>query len=137
MLSFRICSAGIKITALWVLLPGILLTPFLLWQSLWLGIAFCVIWALLSLILIPLRLHSFEGSISLGELRVQHGLLFKLNHRIPTRFITGVTRVQTPLLRLVNCSFLIIYTSGTFIFLPGIENEVAEQITHVVHGGAL
>lgn len=137
MLHFRICSAGIKITALWLLLVGIVLTPFILWQSFWIGIAFCVFWAAVSIIYLPLSLHSFEGSISLGELRTSQGILFKTNHRIPTRFITGATKLQTPLSRLTKCSFLIIYTSGAVIFIPGISEDIAKQLIDFIHGGTL
>lgn len=137
MLHFRICSAGIKITALWLLLVGILLAPFIFWQSFWIGVVFCVLWTGFSVVYLPFSLHSFEGSISLGELRTSQGILFKTNHRIPTRFITGVTKLQTPLLRLTKCSFLIIYTSGTFVLIPGIADDIAKQLIDVIHGGAL
>lgn len=137
MLHFSICSAGIKIISFWVLLFGTLFAPFVLWQSLFLGILFYALWGVFACVFVPMSLHSFQGSISLGEVRISKGILFKTSHRIPTRFVTGVTRLQSPLARLGNCSFLILYTSGTFILLPGISNNMADQIIHVIQGGSL
>lgn len=137
MLHFSICSAGIKITSFWMLLFGTLLAPFVIWQSLFIGFLIYAIWAIFACVVVPMSLHSFQGSISLGEVRISKGILFKTSHHIPTRFVTGVTRLQTPLLRLANCSVLILYTSGTFILLPGISNNMADQIIHVIQGGSL
>ena len=120
-----------------MLLFGTLLAPFVIWQSLFIGFLIYAIWAIFACVVVPMNLHSFQGSISLGEVRISKGILLKTSHRIPTRFVTGVTRLQTPLLRLANCSVLILYTSGTFILLPGISNNMADQIIHVIQGGSL
>ncbi len=136
MLRFTTNARGVKVIALWLLVPGAVLTPFLFWQSFWLGLLFCAVWLFLCLVCLPLRLSSFRGSVSLGEVRVSRGILFKTHRRIPTRFVTGVNRVRTPLLRAANCSFLIVYTSGTLLLLPAIGDDVADRLVHVLQGGA-
>ncbi len=137
MLRFSVHPRGAKVIALWTLLPGLVLTPFVVWQSLAIGIVFGALWLFFSFVLIPLRLTSFEGSVSLGEVRVSQGILFKTSHRLPTRFVTGVNRIRTPLLQCAECSILVVYTSGSFLVLPGISDDLIEPLTRALHGGLL
>ena len=135
MLHFRIDPAGSKVLGLWLFLPGAVISPFLFWQTFWGGASFLVAWSLLSLWLAPLRARTLEGSVSLGEVRLAQGILFKTNHRVPTRFVTGISRFRTPLLRACRCSLLLLYTSGAVLSLPGIADETADRLVEALQGG--
>lgn len=128
MLHFTLEPAACRVLGLWCFVPGALLSPFVFWQSFVWGAVFFVAWCLLSLWLIPLRGRSLEGSISMGQVRVSHGLFFKITRRIPTRCITGAQRIRTPLLRSCSCSLLVLYTSGTLLILPGLHDMDADAI---------
>lgn len=135
MLHFQIDPAGSKVLGLWLFVPGAAAAPFLFWQTFWGGAAFLVSWSLLSLWLAPLRACTLEGSVSLGEVRLAQGILFKTSHRVPTRFVTGVSRLRTPLLRACRCSLLLLYTSGAVLLLPGVADETADQLVETLQGG--
>lgn len=135
MLRFCIDSAGAKVLGLWLFLPGAVIAPFIFWQSFWGGAVFLVAWSLLSLWLAPLRAHSLEGSVSLGEVRLSQGILFKSSYRVPTRFVTGTSRYETLLMRACHCCLLLVYTSGTVLVLPGIRSDTADQLVAALQGG--
>lgn len=135
MLHFCIDPAGSKVLGLWLFLPGAVAAPFLFWQTFWGGAAFLVAWSLASLWLAPLRARTLEGSVSLGEVRLSQGVLFKTSHRVPTRFVTGTSRFRTPLLRACRCSLLLVYTSGAVLILPGIADGTAEKLIEALEGG--
>lgn len=137
MLRFRVNPVGARVIALWILLPGLILTPFIAWQNSTMGILFGALWLFFSLVGIPLRLSSFQGSISMGEVRISQGILFKTSHRLPTRFVTGVNRLQTPLLQCAKCSVLVVYTSGSFLILPAVSDDLVDPLTRALHGGLL
>lgn len=137
MLRFRVNPLGAKVIALWTLLPGLVLTPFIAWQSLAIAIVFGALWLFLSFVAVPLRLSSFHGSISMGEVRINQGILFKTSHRMPTRFVTGVTCIRTPLMQAAKSSVLVVYTSGSFVILPAISDDLMEPLTRALHGGVL
>lgn len=135
MLHFRIDPAGARVLGLWLFVPGAAAAPFLFWQTFWGGAAFLVAWSLASLWLAPLRAGSLRGSVSLGEVRLSQGILFKSSYRVPTRFVTGISRFRTPLLRACRCSLLLIYTSGAVLLLPGVADETADRLTEALQGG--
>lgn len=132
---FTLNPAGIKVVGLWVFLPGLVAAPFLFWQGFWIGAVFLCLWLVFALLLVPARLGSTQGSLSLGELRLSQGILFKHRQRIPTRFVAGTNRLETPLLRACGSCVLLVYTSGTVLILPGISSDVADQLIRALQGG--
>ena len=112
MLRFTASAGGARVVALWLLLVGAVLAPFVFWQTLWGGVLFCAVWLFFCAVCVPLHLSTVRGSVSLGEVRLSRGILFKSSRRVPTRFVAGVCRIRTPLLALTRSSLLIVYTSG-------------------------
>ena len=86
---------------------------------------------------VPLHLSTVRGSISLGEVRLSRGILFKSSRRVPTRFVAGVCRIRTPLLALAHSSLLVVYTSGCMLILPPISDRDAGPLIHALEGGGL
>lgn len=137
MISFKPSTAGLFITLFWLALPGLVAAPFVFWQTLWGGILFLAIWGVILLGPVHLHLASLRGSCTLVELRLERGILFTTRRRIPTRFITGVLRLQSPLSRWAGCCILLLYTSGSVIVLPGLPQKTAEQLATLLEGGRL
>ena len=92
----------------------------------WLGL--CLGW-------LPARCASFEGSVTLGEVRLSCGLLFKTSRRLPTRWVSASARFSTPLLRLCRCCVLVLATSGALVVLPGISDADADGLLSYLQGG--
>lgn len=134
MLQFKLDPAARRVLGLWLFLPGALVCPFLFWRSFVWGAVFLIGWSVLSLWLCPLWAASFQASVTLGEVRVEYGLLFKIRRRVPSRFVTGVSRMSTPLLHSCGCSLILIHTSGTALWLPGLSNETADQVLDLLGG---
>ena len=132
---FTLNPAGAKVVGLWVFLPGLVAAPFLFWQGFLPGAVFLCVWLVFALLVVPARLGSTQGSLSLGEMRLSQGILFKRRQRIPTRFVTGTSRLETPLLRACRCCVLLVYTSGTVLILPGIGADAADQLVRALQGG--
>lgn len=137
MQQFRLEPAACRVLGLWLFFPGAILAPFLFWQSFWLGAVFLVVWSILSLVLLPLRARSLRCILSFGEIRVDCGFLFKTSRRLPLRFVTGASRIGSPLLRWCGCSLLLIYSSGTTLVLPGLSNENTDLILSALEVGRL
>ena len=75
------------------------------------------------------------GSVTLGEVRMSSGLLFKTSRRIPTRWVSASARFSTPLLRRCRCCVLVLSTSGTLAVLPGISDADADSLLSYLQGG--
>ena len=88
MVRFTLNKKGAAVVCLWALIPGAAAAPFIFWQSVDAGIVFAAFWLGLCLGWLPARLQSFEGSVTLGEVRMSSGLLFKVSRRVPTRWWT-------------------------------------------------
>ncbi len=128
MLQFKLDPAGCRVLGLWLFLPGGLVCPFLFWRSFVAGAVFLIGWLVVSLWLCPLWAQSFSATVTLGEVRVEYGLLFKFRRRVPTRFITGISRMSTPLLHSCGCSLVLLHASGTCLWLLGLSDKTADQL---------
>ena len=137
MLRFTASAGGARVVALWLLLVGAVLAPFVFWQTFWGGVLFCAVWLFFCAVCVPLHLSTVRGSVSLGAVRFSRGILFKSSRRVPTRFVTGVCRIRTPLLALTHSSLLVVYTSGCVLFLPPVSDEDAGPLIHALGGGSL
>lgn len=135
MIHFSLHRRGVRVLCLWAVLLGAALCPFVFWQSRAAGFLFAALWLAASLVWLPLRAASLQGSASHGEVRVQQGLLFKTSRRLPTRWVTGADRFSTPLLALCGCCVLVVYTSGGVLLLPGLENAQADRLLLLLQGG--
>ena len=135
MMRFRLDKKGVAVVCLWALAPGAAAAPFIFWQSTGAGLVFAAFWLGLCLGWLPARCASFEGSVTLGEVRLSCGLLFKTSRRLPTRWVSASARFSTPLLRLCRCCVLVLATSGSLVVLPGISDASADGLLSYLQGG--
>lgn len=135
MMRFKLDKKGVAVVCLWALAPGAAAAPFIFWQSIGAGLVFAALWLGLCLGWLPARCESFEGSVTLGEVRMSSGLLFKTSRRLPTRWVSASVRFSTPLLRLCRCSVLVLSTSGALVVLPGISDASADGLLSYLQGG--
>lgn len=135
MVRFKLDGRGVAVVCLWFALLGALLAPFVFWQSAAAGLAFLVLWLAVFFFWLPLRCKSVEGSVSLGEVRLNSGVWFKTSRRAPTRWVSAVGRFSTPLLRRCHCCVLVLSTSGTVMVLPGIADADADRLLPYLQGG--
>ena len=129
MVRFKLDKKGVAVVCLWALALGAAAAPFIFWQSIGAGLVFAAFWLGLCLGWLPARCESFEGSVTLGEVRMSSGLLFKTSRRLPTRWVSASARFSTPLLRMCRCCVLVLATSGALVVLPGISD--AFGFTHI------
>ena len=128
---------GRAVLCVWAAVPGAVAAPFVFWQTFWGGVLFCALWLFFCAVCVPLHLSTVRGSISLGEVRLSRGILFKSSRRVPTRFVAGVCRIRTPLLALAHSSLLVVYTSGCMLILPPVSDRDADPLIHALEGGGL
>ena len=136
MIRFSPSSAGLHLATLWCLCPGLVLFPFVFWQSATAGAVFALLWVIVTL-LVRMHLASIRGSLTLGELRMEQGLVFYFSHRVPTRHITGTLELQSPLGRLAKCGVLVVYFRGGFVLIPCLSSQQMHQLSTVMQGGQL
>lgn len=127
-MDFRLHPRAPLILTLWFSLPGLVLCPFIFWQSFWGGVVFALVWGGLALFLGVSIGSTMQGSARMGQLHIGCGILFKLTWRMPLRFITGFTRIETPLLHLFRCCTLVVHSSGRLLVLPAIREAQAIQL---------
>lgn len=128
MLNFVPDPTACRVVGLWAFLPGALLAPFLFWQSFTGGSVFLIVWIIFSLILVPLHIHSIRVELYPDRIEIRQGILFKFTRQASTRFITGFSRMGTPLLRLCGSCMVILHTSGTALMLPALSNTSADRL---------
>lgn len=131
-MEFRLHPRAPIILSVWFCLPGALLCPFIFWQSFLWGVAFLVLWVLAALALGVSLGRTMRGTAKAGQLIVCCGLLFKCSWRLPLRYITGLTRLETPLTLLTHCCTLVVHTSGRAVVLPALGDEIATQLTNLL-----
>lgn len=134
-MEIRCCPAGILVTALWWCLPGLALCPFVFWQSAAAGVVFLLGWCGAAFLICQVRLGSLQGRLHAGELRVRRGVLFCTEQRMPTRFVSGVTRIDTPLLRRAGASLVILRSPAGTVLLPALEAPLARRLEAALAGG--
>ncbi len=128
-MDFRLHPCAPLLLSFWLSLPGLLCCPFIFWQSQYAGIVFLLIWLALSVLLGQAVGRTLRGSARAGQLNVSCGVLFKCTWRLPLRFVTGITRLESPLMHLFHCCTLIIHTSGRVLVLPALSNVEAIQLS--------
>lgn len=132
---FSLNEKGVRVVCLWALAAGAAVCPFLFWQSAVAGWLFAALWLCLCLLWLPARCASVQGSVTLGEVRLNHGVWFKTSRRLPTHWVSAAARFTTPLLRRCGCCVLVLSSSGTLLVLPGLTDADADAIETLVRGG--
>ena len=112
---------GRAVLCVWAAMPGLLLAPFVFWQSIWAGGVFCAVWAAL-VFLVRARACSFAAVLGARTLTVYSGIALPLRQVLPRRAVTGVQQLRTPLLRLAGASVLLIAAPGARLLLPAVRD---------------
>lgn len=122
---------GRAVLCVWAAVPGLLLAPFVFWQSIWAGGVFCAVWAAL-VFLVRARACSFAAVLGARTLTVYSGIALPLRQVLPRRAITGVQQLRTPLLRLAGASVLLIAAPGARLLLPAVPAAQAGALAHAL-----
>lgn len=122
---------GRVVLCVWAAVPGLLLAPFVFWQSIWAGGVFCVVWAAL-VFLVRARACSFAAVLGARTLTVYSGIALPLRQVLPRRAVTGVQQLRTPLLRLAGASVLLIAAPGARLLLPAVPAAQAGALAHAL-----
>ena len=122
---------GRAVLCVWAAVPGLLLAPFVFWQSVWAGGVFCAVWAAL-VFLVRARACSFAAVLGARTLTVYSGIALPLRQVLPRRAITGVQQLRTPLLRLAGASVLLIAAPGARLLLPAVPAAQAGALAHAL-----
>lgn len=122
---------GRAVLCVWAAVPGLLLAPFVFWQSLWAGGVFCAVWAAL-VFLVRARACSFAAVLGARTLTVYSGIALPLRQVLPRRAVTGVQQLRTPLLRLAGASVLLIAAPGARLLLPAVPAAQAGALAHAL-----
>ena len=122
---------GRAVLCVWAAVPGLLLAPFVFWQSIWEGGVFCAVWAAL-VFLVRARACSFAAVLGARTLTVYSGIALPLRQVLPRRAVTGVQQLRTPLLRLAGASVLLIAAPGARLLLPAVPAAQAGALAHAL-----
>lgn len=122
---------GRAVLCVWAAVPGLLLAPFVFWQSVWAGGVFCAVWAAL-VCLVRARACSFAAVLGARTLTVYSGIALPLRQVLPRRAVTGVQQLRTPLLRLAGASVLLIAAPGARLLLPAVPAAQAGALAHAL-----
>ncbi|MBD9241951.1 MAG: hypothetical protein EGQ64_06600 [Ruminococcaceae bacterium] len=122
---------GRAVLCVWAVMPGLLLAPFVFWQSIWAGGVFCAVWAAL-VFLVRARACSFAAVLGARTLTVYSGIALPLRQVLPRRAVTGVQQLRTPLLRLAGASVLLIAAPGARLLLPAVPAAQAGALAHAL-----
>ena len=122
---------GRAVLCVWAAMPGLLLAPFVFWQSIWAGGVFCAVWAAL-IFLVRARACSFAAVLGARTLTVYSGIALPLRQVLPRRAVTGVQQLRTPLLRLAGASVLLIAAPGSRLLLPAVPAAQAGALAHAL-----
>ena len=122
---------GRAVLCVWAAMPGLLLAPFVFWQSIWAGGMFCAVWAAL-VFLVRARACSFAAVLGARTLTVYSGIALPLRQVLPRRAVTGVQQLRTPLLRLAGASVLLIAAPGARLLLPAVPAAQAGALAHAL-----
>ena len=122
---------GRAVLCVWAAVPGLLLAPFVFWQSIWAGGVFCAVWAAL-VFLVRARACSFAAVLGARTLTVYSGIALPLRQMLPRRAVTGVQQLRTPLLRLAGASVLLIAAPGARLLLPAVPAAQAGALAHAL-----
>ena len=122
---------GRAVLCVWAAMPGLLLAPFVFWQSIWVGGVFCAVWAAL-VFLVRARACSFAAVLGARTLTVYSGIALPLRQVLPRRAVTGVQQLRTPLLRLAGASVLLIAAPGARLLLPAVPAAQAGALAHAL-----
>ena len=122
---------GRAVLCVWAAVPGLLLAPFVFWQSIWAGGVFCAVWAAL-VFLVRARACSFAAVLGARTLTVYSGIALPLRQVLPRRAVTGVQQLRTPLLRLAGASVLLIAAPGARLLLPAVPAAQAGALVHAL-----
>ena len=124
-------SRGRAVLCVWAAMPGLLLAPFVFWQSIWAGGVFCAVWAAL-IFLVRARACSFAAVLGAHTLTIYVGMVFPVRRVVPRRSVTSVSQLRTPLLRLAGSSLLLLSTPGARLLLPAIPAAQAGLLAHIL-----
>ena len=133
-MEYRLQPRGLAVLALWLCLPGCVLSAFFFWQGFLAGLIFLCCWVAAALILCLGRGGTVRVRCERGELQVRAGIVFRTLKRVPARFVSGVDLASTPLLNRAGCRILIIHSAGIVLALAGLSASDAGQLSALLSG---
>lgn len=125
-MTYTVSLRGALLPALW--LAGLSVAAgFVVWLLWSVGPAVAVTLAgLLLLVPLPfLRRRRFSVAVSGGALCVTSGYFLQVTHTLPVAGVTGVTRLVTPLGRLLNATALVVFSTGGALTIVGLTRADA------------
>ena len=134
-LTLIIPPRGRAVLCVWTAVPGAAAAPFLFWQNLWAGLAFCAAWAGL-VWAVQARACSFVAALGSRTLRVYAGVVFPVEQMLPRGSVTSALQLRTPLLRLAGASLLVLSAPGVRVFLPAVDAAQADALVRALRGEA-
>ena len=133
-MTLRATRRGAAIVGLWslavslaaaYLLRGLVYLPLLAWLA-----------AALSVTAVPEYFSSVHVRVGAHHLTMRRGRVLTTVRRVPLRFVAGCSIWASPLQRMTGTCILLIHTSGSTTFLPGIRRSDAEQLAaYLAQGG--
>ena len=127
---------GLAVLYLWLLLLGALVGAFVFWQSLRGGLVFLCLFAGGAALYVFVRLGSLVVRVAGGELRADCGVLFLRLRSWPLRYLAGVSRFDTPLLRLAGCCLVLVHFSGGAMLLAPLDARDAGALCAAMEAGS-
>lgn len=115
----------------WAAAVGLFLTPFAFWQSLTVGIFFCLLWAAL-VALIFVRACSYAAVLGEHTLTIYVGVAFPVRRVVPRRAVTGIQQLRSPLLRLAGATVLVISAPGARVLVPAVPAAQAAALAYAL-----
>ncbi|MDD2992692.1 MAG: PH domain-containing protein [Pygmaiobacter sp.] len=125
-MTYTVSLRGALLPALW--LAGLSVAAgFVVWLLWSVGPAVAVTLAgLLLLVPLPfLRRRRFSVAVAGGALCVTSGYFLQVTHTLPVAGVTGVTRLVTPLGRLLNATALVVFSTGGALTIVGLTRADA------------
>ena len=133
-MTFRATRRGAAVVGLWALaaslaaaylLRGLVYLPLLAWLA-----------AALSVTAVPEYFSSAHVRVGAHHLTLRRGRALTTVRRVPLRFVAGGSIWASPLQRMTGTCILLVHTSGSTTFVPGMRRSDAERLaSYLALGG--
>lgn len=137
-MEYRVPRRGAAIVSAWAALLGVPVSlP--LWR-LGAPAAFTLLFLWMALCFGALSARLASGVLRVGahHFTLRRGRLFPVTRRVPLRFVTGCSILQSPLQRMTGTCLLLLYASGCTTLVAGLRRADAEALAErLSYGGRI